>query len=51
MPGKEAEGLATKDAVTDSVPRCVVPHILKPLYQAAEKKLWLYYVTKNIIIY
>ena len=50
MPGKEAEGLATKDAVTDSVPRCVVPHILKSFDQAAEKSCGCT-MTKNIIIY
>ena len=37
VPCKEAESLATKDAVTNSVPRCVVPHVLKSLHEATEK--------------
>ena len=37
VPCKEAESLATKDAVTNAVSRCVVPHVLKPLHQATKK--------------
>ena len=37
VPGKEAECLTTKDAVIDSVPRGVIPHVLKPLDQATKK--------------
>ena len=37
VPCKEAESLTTKDAVTNSVTRCVVPHVLKSLHQATKK--------------
>ena len=40
MPCEEAECLPAQDAVTHSVPRCIVPHVLKPLDQA----------TKNLVV-